>query len=358
MGAKIANNASSTLAADLAIGATSMTVQTGDGAEFPALSAGDWHPATIIKSDGSFEIVKVTASAGDVMTIVRAQEGTAALAFSAGDRVDLRVTGKVFEEFVEIAVGFRNLVINGDFRINQRGYTSGAVLASGAFGHDRWKAGASGGAYTFTQLPCSTQITIASGKSLIHIIQENDVAGGDYVVSWEGTAQGRVGMNNSAPSGAYASSPVKVTGQNAGQLLQIEFNQGTLGKVQVESGGIPTAFELRPYALELDFCEYFFRIIGRGCVGFGWGTSSVEFSMQFKPPMRTAPSVTLATASGTISHFTTGGPSVKTAGAISIASVSAGMHGADVRTEGWAGDISTGASCINNEDNFAISSEI
>jgi len=33
----------------------------------------------------------------------------------------------------------RNLIINGNFRTNQRGYVSGASLAAGAYGFDRWK---------------------------------------------------------------------------------------------------------------------------------------------------------------------------------------------------------------------------
>ena len=61
---------------------------------------------------------------------------------------------------------YKNLLIDAGFTINQRAYVSAATLASGAYGHDRWKAGASGGDYSFTQLASNTQITIASGKSL------------------------------------------------------------------------------------------------------------------------------------------------------------------------------------------------
>lgn len=34
----------------------------------------------------------------------------------------------------------RNKAINGDFRVNQRGYTTGTALTDGAYGFDRWKA--------------------------------------------------------------------------------------------------------------------------------------------------------------------------------------------------------------------------
>ena len=64
-----------------------------------------------------------------------------------------------------------NAIINSDFRINQGGYVSAAVLAAGSYGHDQWKAGASGGDYSFTQLKSSTSITIAAGKSSIQPIE-------------------------------------------------------------------------------------------------------------------------------------------------------------------------------------------
>lgn len=96
MGLKLANNAVSTLAAGISSGATSLTLQTGHGARFPTLAAGDWFPVTGEKSDGSLEIMRCTARSGDVLTVTRAQEGTTALAFDAGDVVELRFTEAVF----------------------------------------------------------------------------------------------------------------------------------------------------------------------------------------------------------------------------------------------------------------------
>lgn len=92
MALKLANNAVSKLASSLAAGATSLAVMPGDGAKFPALSAGDWFPLTVVKSDGSLEIMRATARASDTLTVSRAQEGTASIAFNAGDRVELRMT--------------------------------------------------------------------------------------------------------------------------------------------------------------------------------------------------------------------------------------------------------------------------
>jgi hypothetical protein len=86
------NNASSRLAVAIAVGATSLSVTAGEGAKFPSPTAGDWFPLTLIKASGAMEILQCTARSGDVLTITRAQEGTSAQAFSAGDRVELRLT--------------------------------------------------------------------------------------------------------------------------------------------------------------------------------------------------------------------------------------------------------------------------
>ena len=69
----------------------------GDGVKFPVISdVSDWFPLTLTKSTGDSEIVRVTARAADTLTVTRAQEGTTAIAFNAGDRAELRLTAGVF----------------------------------------------------------------------------------------------------------------------------------------------------------------------------------------------------------------------------------------------------------------------
>lgn len=91
MGLKLSNNAISTLASGITAASTSIALATGTGSKFPTLAAGDYFPATISNNSG-FEIVTVTARSGDTLTVTRAQEGTTALSFSAGNLIELRLT--------------------------------------------------------------------------------------------------------------------------------------------------------------------------------------------------------------------------------------------------------------------------
>ena len=98
MGLKLKNDAVSRLASGISTSDTIIVLTPGTGVLFPTLSTGDYFPATLIKSDGSREIVKVTARATDVLTVVRAQESTVALTFNANDKIELRLTAGTFTD--------------------------------------------------------------------------------------------------------------------------------------------------------------------------------------------------------------------------------------------------------------------
>jgi len=104
MALKLTNNAISYLAANITAASTSVTLIPGDGVKFPTLGVGDWFPATLIKPSGAIEVVRVTARSTDVLTVTRAQEGTAAQSFSTGDRIELRLTAGAAQGIQEAAL--------------------------------------------------------------------------------------------------------------------------------------------------------------------------------------------------------------------------------------------------------------
>lgn len=90
MGIRWSNNASTTLSSAITTSQTSITV--ANGSVFPAISGSDYFYLTLGSLVLGTEIVRCTARSANVLTVVRAQEGTTAIAFQAGDAVELRVT--------------------------------------------------------------------------------------------------------------------------------------------------------------------------------------------------------------------------------------------------------------------------
>lgn len=226
--------------------------------------------------------------------------------------------------------GRRNLIINGNFAINQRVVSGTVTLAAGVYGHDRWKAGSSGCTYTFAASGVDTTLTISAG-SLLQIVAGENVFGSTFVLSWTGTAQARFN------GGTYGSSPLAVAGVTAGSNLSIEFNTGTVGSVQLEPGTIATPFERRLFKTELEECQYYYEksyeygtapgaLTATGgfktqISGLSSTTHTVTIMLEYAVPKRTTPTVTLYSytsgASGKVRDVTGGADVTPTATAYS-----------------------------------------
>lgn len=97
------NNASTTLASSINSSVTSLTVAAGYGTLFPNPTASQYFYCTLSNTAGTtIEIVKVTARSTDTFTIVRAQDGTTASAFNAGDKVELRLVNASLANFGQL----------------------------------------------------------------------------------------------------------------------------------------------------------------------------------------------------------------------------------------------------------------
>ncbi|MEF4469429.1 SGNH/GDSL hydrolase family protein [Escherichia coli] len=100
------NNAESTLASAISATDTSLIVSAGTGAEFPDAVAGESYfklTLTDAATGSQVEIVNVTAKAGDIFTIERAQEGTLARAWSANDMVANMMTADTLNIIAQYA---------------------------------------------------------------------------------------------------------------------------------------------------------------------------------------------------------------------------------------------------------------
>lgn len=220
----------------------------------------------------------------------------------------------------------QNRLINAGLAINQRGYVSGTALSAGAYAHDRFKAGASGCTYTFTQgsLGVPIVITITAG-SLQQVIEGcNMPDGGTYVLSWTGTAQARFN------GGTYGFSPLAVTGITAGANTTIEFNTGTVSFPQLEVGSSATGFEYVNYQTSLANCQRYFQKTNPDNVAFKCGGlngvvySSTNCGFYYTTPvqMRSAPSITRG---GTSDDFYIAGISTNVSGTFNTTTTSVGI---------------------------------
>lgn len=206
-------------------------------------------------------------------------------------------------------LGTRNKIINGNPLINQRGVSGTVVLAAGAYGHDRWKAGASGCTYTFATVNNVTTITISAG-SLQQVIEGLNLQSGTHILSWTGTAQGKIG------AGSYSASGVTGTA-TGGTNLTVEFNTGTLSLVQLEVGTVATPFEHRPYGAELALCQRYYERGFTNSFGASSSTTSANIYVRHKITKRASPTVSQIAGSSLSVSIDETGTAFRTPGAVS-----------------------------------------
>jgi hypothetical protein len=248
------------------------------------------HSSTLVLPGGK----NITTSAGDVLILIPgATLGTADKWIVAAYQPAASVLPSAG------GFDFRNKIINGNPRINQRDYVSGAATTAGQYTLDRWKVTGTGG-ITFSTTNNKTTVTIPSGQTIQQVIEGLNLDTGTYVLSWEGTAQGRVNSGSYGVSGAVTAS---VTG---GTNTTIEFNAGTVTNIQFEQGTVVTPFERRDYGRELMMCQRYAFADTTFKTGQCYSTNSFLFPVAFPVAMRVAPTV-LSRAFGVVTGNTAGG---------------------------------------------------
>lgn len=103
MALKISNSAYGTLASGITTSDTTIVLSAGNGARFPTFGVDDWGYATLVNSANTKEIVKITARSTDTLTVARAQDGTSATAYLAGDRIEMRPCAAAMNDKLDTA---------------------------------------------------------------------------------------------------------------------------------------------------------------------------------------------------------------------------------------------------------------
>lgn len=180
--------------------------------------------------------------------------------------------------------GLRNLIINGNFAINQRGYASGtATGVANQYTLDRWRVVTAGQVVHIAGLANGNSVEAPAG-GLEQVIEGLSIAGGTYVINWTGTATCTVGGTALAKGATFT--------LTANTNVTVRFSGGTVGNVQVEPGTVSTVFEARPIGLELMLCQRYFQRIDSNHIflaGYTIESTTVGYRIPFAVPMRTTP---------------------------------------------------------------------
>ncbi len=211
---RFSNNAITTLAGNITSGSLSLSVLGGSGALFPVLTTGDWFIATLIKSGspGTLEIVKVTATATDTFTIVRAQEGSTAQAWSAGDTFAMLVTAGTHANFVQppqLQTQGGNYAIDTG-AANTYVVTLTPALAAPVVGMPfRWKAAHTNtGVSTLNGQPLITYTQYGEGSLLAGNVQAN----GLYTSVWDGSSYQLLNPSIFVANGQFSAALTGISG--------------------------------------------------------------------------------------------------------------------------------------------------
>lgn len=291
-------------------------------------------PYVLFNHAGAGQQTKINkATTGDTASLLYQTgfSGRAEIGLAGDDNLRLKVSadGTLWREALVVdrasgevqfpltgAISRPNLLINGDFQINQRGFAGGALSAN-AYGFDRWKADAAGANLTLSGFIA----TLASG-ALVQMVEPAmaglaSFAGTPVTLSLEAPSAdmlisfGTASATLSAGTGRRSVTLVPGAGNSGPLALRLaKTNAGTVSfsRLKLELGGNATGWEARPLPVELALCQRYFQAScppgtnpasyapGAGNGGVyaqaNPGGPSVTL-LRFPTPMRAAPNITI-----------------------------------------------------------------
>lgn len=234
------------------------------------------------------------------------------------------------------ARSLKNLLLNGDFAVNQRVFAGGSLAAS-TYGYDRWKANGAG---------CS--INVSSGVvtligTIEQIVENPQIQSSTITFSVANPSTALTayvgGVTGTIPAGAGRQSVTLALGPGVTGNVSCRLTAAastTFSDAQIEIGAFASAFDRRPIAFELPLLKRYYRKsyqltvapgtnLGAATPGssssywqnnvidnnFATASAGNEFSTSsdFDVEMRTVPTVTvwdLVGNIGRVSHYDSG----------------------------------------------------
>lgn len=221
-----------------------------------------------------------------VKAIKTGSTATALGEFASGDQIPADYLQAALDQ-----TPFKNLLINGDFAINQRSFAGGS-LSAGVYGYDRWKAGTggcsvnlSGGVLTHTSGPL-VQVIEAPGLASKTVTVSVEDPSGSITVNVDGvtgtitSGSGRRGVAIAVPSGSTGNVTLTLTATAV-----------TYKRVQLEVGSFATAWEQRPAAVSFALCQRYYETGSNRFRGTDSGSSVIIWNVVFQVRKRATPAL-------------------------------------------------------------------
>ncbi|WP_027824311.1 hypothetical protein [Laribacter hongkongensis] len=190
--------------------------------------------------------------------------------------------------------GFKNLLINSNFSINQRGYVSGTPTSTAnQYTVDRWRVVISGQRITWTADGSTITVTAPAG-GVEQVVEGASISTGTYCLSWTGTASANINGTVISNGGAIV--------LPGGASATVRFTGGTLSRPQLEKSPVSTRYEERPPGLELSLCQRYYETgIANWMIQIGGGVTNGNsycywsHQIYFKATKRVIPTITKTT---------------------------------------------------------------
>lgn len=209
-----------------------------------------------------------------------------------------------------------NLLINGDFRVNQRGQASYSASSSALYGVDRWRI-TTGGVFDVANKSLTTFASAYIG--IMQYIENWEALKGKTVTASIKATSGAVGIRFGFKTAntdlAYVDGLVNTTGTlsvsftipsdaNYTNFYVAIWNRGaettTYDYVKLEIGSVATPFSPRPYAEELALCQrYYFKQQQANTIynGFIFSTTVCRAYIYLPVTMRISPTLSYSNLS-------------------------------------------------------------
>lgn len=249
------------------------------------------------------------------------------------------------DDVYEVIGRNRNLLINGDFRVSQRGVFTSPASVNVEYRLDRWKNIYVSGTHTFVHnldqqinaningytrtLTANTLRFDTSAAGLFAMSQNiedfKSARGRQVILSllykcnadsainiYDGATQTHYKLPNTSGAWAWISSaPFQVSASATELRVELYTYPNTpqagsyieLTQAQLEFGSVATPFEYRPLSVELQMCQrYFYKESGNNtpyvwfALGFAASSSNIQAFAKYPVRMRASPSISFSAA--------------------------------------------------------------